>query len=421
MSELAFLLQPVAREAFFRDYWDRRPLHIPGRPEKFAAVYDVGTWRNFDGVGDLKAVTLDPAGIQVEMPALPEQAGALFLAGFTICADVTTAPRLAPFLQAFRRELEVPGGPAFAKLYASSDGRGFAVHADKHHVFVLQVLGKKHWRFSRTPVVSAPTEGLFIGPSGMPHWTGMGNETALRDDGSPVPPPDVTQFDSALLEPGHLLYLPPGTWHVARAVGHSIAVSISPDRTTVMDVFIRAIQDRFSDRPAWREDLLAPPDEAAAPPGEIAPSVAKKLDALLADLRAAVSGMDPRVLHRLWMRNVIAGQQTTAAPPAAAGGQAGGEDSEPIRRSDTLTRVDGAPLRFLVAPVASGGEERCFFYRGGGEGSLPGSARAFLAELARHTEFRAEAALAWDRKLRFEEVRDFLGVLLAAGVLRRKR
>ncbi|HVR63231.1 MAG TPA: cupin domain-containing protein, partial [Polyangia bacterium] len=298
MSELAFLLEPVGGEAFFRDFWDRRPLHIPGPSGKFAAIYDAGTWRDFEGVAELKAVTLDPAGIQVEMPALPEQAGALFLAGFTICADVTGAPRLGPFLQAFRRELDVPGGPAFAKLYASGDSRGFAVHADKHHVFVLQVAGKKHWRFSRAPVVSAPTEGLFIGQSGVPHWTGMGQQAALRDDGTPVPPPDVTQFDSALLEPGHLLYLPPGTWHVARAVGHSIAVSISPDRTTVMDLFVRAIQDQVANRPAWREDILAPSGEADAP-GGIPPSVEKKLAALLGELRASLDKMDARLLYRL--------------------------------------------------------------------------------------------------------------------------
>jgi hypothetical protein len=299
MSELQFLLDPVGRETFFREYWDRRPLHIPGPPDKFNAIYDVATWRDFEGVDDLKAVTADSKGIQIEMPALPEQAGTLFMAGFTICATVNNAPRLGPFIQAFRRELDVPGGPAFAKLYASGDGRGFAVHADKHHVFVLQVSGKKQWRFSRAPVVAAPGEGLFIGASGQPHWTGIGTrQSALRDDGTPVPPPDVSQFDSALLEPGHLLYLPPGTWHVARAVGHSIAVSISPDRTTVMDLFIRAIQDQFASSADWRQEILAPPGEQA-PAGAIPASVAKKLDGLLGELRASLANMDGRLLHRL--------------------------------------------------------------------------------------------------------------------------
>ena len=416
MSELQFLLDPLGRDAFFRDYWDRRPLHLPGPAAKFEAIYDVATWRNFEGVGELKAVTLDAQGIQVEMPALPEQAGALFVAGFTICADVTSAPRLAPFLQAFRRELEVPGGPAFAKLYASGDGRGFAVHADKHHVFVLQVSGKKQWRFSRAPAVAAPTEGIFIGPSGLPYWTGIGTrQSALNDDGSPVPPPDVTQFDSALLEPGHLLYLPPGTWHVARAVGHSIAVSISPDRTTVMDLFIRAIQDQFARSPDWRQDILAPPGELS-PAGSIPASVAKKLDGMLGDLRASLGKMDARLVHRLWMRNVAASKLLGAPPPPAPVADA---VEEPIRRSDLLGRAGDQPFQFIVAPAKDGGEERCFFYRGA-EWSLPGEARVLLTELAQHDEFRAEAALAWDRKLRFDDLRGLLGVLLAAGVLERR-
>ncbi|HEX3697856.1 MAG TPA: cupin domain-containing protein [Polyangia bacterium] len=415
MSELQFLLDPVGRETFFREYWDRRPLHIPGPPDKFNAIYDVATWRDFEGVDDLKAVSLDGQGIQIEMPALPEQAGTLFMAGFTICASVTNAPRLAPFIQAFRRELDVPGGPAFAKLYASGDGRGFAVHADKHHVFVLQVSGKKQWRFSRAPVVAAPGEGLFIGASGQPHWTGIGtHQSALRDDGTPVPPPDVSQFDSALLEPGHLLYLPPGTWHVARAVGHSIAVSISPDRTTVMDLFIRAIQDQFANRADWRQDILAPLGEEA-PAGAIPPSVASKLDGLLADLRASLANMDGRLLHRLWMRNVVASKLTGLPPPAPPAAP----DEDTIRRSDEFARVGEQPLSFIVAPMKDGGEVRCFFYRGA-EWSLPAAARPFLTELARHAQFRAEEALAWDRTMRFDDLRAVLAVLVAAGVLARR-
>jgi hypothetical protein len=419
VKELPRVLHPFAPESFFREHWDRRALHIPGPADKFAAIYDASTWTRFEGVEDLKAVTTDPLGVQVEIPAMPEQAGALFLRGFTICADVSAAPLVAPFLRAFRAELGLPGGPPFAKLYASNDGGGFAIHADRHHVFVLQVAGKKLWRFSREPAVAAPRDGLFMSADGHPSWSnGQSGERARHDDGTPVAAPDADALESALLEPGHLLYMPPGTWHVARAQGHSIAVSVSPERATVADFVVAALRERLAESADWRRDLFATPGEAP-PPGGVPASIARVLGARLADLRDAVAGLDERRLHRLWSLGVAAGRAPTGAAaldPAAAGETA---DATEIRRSDVFARAVREPFHFVVAPSPAGDGDRCFFYRGG-EWSLPGAARTLLAEIAEREEFRAEAALAWDRRLKFQDVREILATLVAAGVLVRR-
>jgi hypothetical protein len=416
VSELARVLHPLSLEAFFRDHWDRRAVHIPGSPGKLAHLYDAATWTRFEGVDDLKAVTTDPRGVQVEIPALPEQAGALFMRGFTICANVSAAPRVAPFLRAFRAELGMPGGPPFAKLYASNDGGGFAVHADRHHVLVLQVAGKKRWRFSREPAVAAPHDGLFMNADGLPSWSnGQAGERARHDDGTPVDAPDEGALEEAVLEPGHCLYMPPGTWHVARAVGHSIAVSVSPERATVTDLVLAALREGLAARAAWRRDLFAPPDEAP-PAGGVPASLADAVAARLDELRAAVAELDPRRVHRLWRRGVAEGQ---APADAASDGAPGAFPADEIRRSDVLARVGGAPFQFLVAPAPTGGGERCYFYRSG-EWSLPLEASELLGGVASHEAFRAEDALGWDRRLKFQDVRAILATLVAAGVLERR-
>jgi hypothetical protein len=412
VAELAKVLEPVLPADFFRDHWNRRALHIPGPPEKFAALYDAETWTRFEGIDDLKAVTTDARGVQVEIPALAAQAGALFLNGFTICANVTEAPRVASFLSTFRADLPVPGGPPFAKLYASNDGRGFAVHADKHHVFVLQIAGQKQWRYSRVPVAPAPIDGLFLGPDGLPSWrNGHGAEQARLDDGAPIAPPDVASFDAALLEPGHCLYLPPGTWHVARAVGHSIAVSVSPECATVTDFFVAAVRELFAHDPAWRQELSgSPADDPVA--GAIPAGIAGVLGARAAELRAAIDHLDERRLHRLWQLGVATAQSPTIPPKSWPA-------SHEIHRADLLARADAGPFHFLVAPSPGGDEERCYFYRAG-EWSLPAAAREVLTKLSAHDAFRAEEALAWDRRLKFQELREILATLVAAGVLERR-
>jgi hypothetical protein len=415
VSELARVLHPISPAEFFRTHWDRRALHIPGPPEKFASIYDAETWARFEGVEELKAATTDPRGVQVEIPALPEQAGALFLRGFTLCADVSAAPRVAPFLRAFRAELGLPGGPPFAKLYASNDGGGFAVHADRHHVFVLQVAGKKLWRFSPEPAVASPRDGLFMSAAGHPSWSnGDSGERARHDDGTPVDAPDEGALGNALLEPGHCLYLPPGTWHVARAQGHSIAVSVSPERATATDLVLAALRERLAERAEWRRDLFATPGEEP-PPGGVPASISGGLAARLADLRDVVAGLDERHLHRLWRLGVAAGRAPDGDEPAEAAPLPAGD----IRRSDVFARAGGAPFDFLVAPAPTGGGDRCYFYRGA-EWSLPVAARELLLEIARREEFRAEAALAWDRRLKFQDVREILATLVAAGVLVRR-
>jgi hypothetical protein len=177
-------------------------------------------------------------------------------------------------------------------------------------------------------------------------------------------------------------------------------------------VFMNAIHDLIADRPELRRDLIAPTGEArdaGAAPASVAQRIAARLD----DLRALLAGLDARQLQRQWMRDAAPEGEVAAAP--------GGEVDAPaeIRRSTVFERVGDEPFHFLVAPAAPGGEERCFFFRGE-EWSLPLSATALLTELPRHEQFRAEEALSWDGKLRFDELRTALGLLVAAGVLRQR-
>ena len=137
----------------------------------------------------------------------------------------------------------------------------------------------------------------------------------------------------------------------------------------------------------------------------------------MAELGDVLAGFDERRLHRRWSLGVAAGRdarddKSDGAPPSRP-------DGDEIRRSDVFARADREPFHFIVAPSPAGDGDRCFFYRGG-EWSLPGVAREVLAQIAAREELRAEAALAWDRRLKFQDVRDILATLVAAGVLVRR-
>ena len=84
----------------------------------------------------------------------------------------------------------------------ASDGGGVGPHIDSYDVFLLQVAGRRRWRIGR---VARPR---------------------LRDD---VPLKMLAGFEAAedwLLEPGDMLYLPPGWGHDGIAVGECLTASI---------------------------------------------------------------------------------------------------------------------------------------------------------------------------------------------------
>lgn len=108
--------------------------------------------------------------------------------------------------------------------YASAGG-GVGPHTDSYDVFLLQVQGRRRWR---------------IAPAPQPVW---------RDD---VPLKMLANFAPAqgwLLEPGDMLYLPPGWAHDGAAVGGDCMTASIGFRAPGADELARALLARLADEP----------------------------------------------------------------------------------------------------------------------------------------------------------------------------
>jgi 50S ribosomal protein L16 3-hydroxylase len=116
----------------------------------------------------------------------------------------------------------------------ATDGGGVGPHVDSYDVFLLQAWGKRRWQI-------APPGDASLQP-GLP--------VRLLADFEPT--------EEWLLEPGDLLYLPPGWKHDGVAVGECMTFSIgfrAPSRHEFLSAFLAASADappgpdpRFSDR-----------------------------------------------------------------------------------------------------------------------------------------------------------------------------
>ncbi len=118
-----------------------------------------------------------------------------------------------------------------AMLSYASDGGGVGPHIDSYDVFLLQVSGRRRWRAGRV------------------------RRPRLRDD---VPLKMLADFEPTqdwLLDPGDMLYLPPGWGHDGVAVGPCITCSIgfrAPGEGALAAATLQRIADALEDEIAER-------------------------------------------------------------------------------------------------------------------------------------------------------------------------
>lgn len=199
------LLGGLSPANFMRKHWQKKPLLVRGaladglpgldRRGLFALAAAAGV--------ESRLVLRDADRWSVRTGPLPRRAlPRLDLPGWTLLVQGVDLhdPRAYRLLERFRF---VPDARLDDLMLSfASDGGGVGPHIDSYDVFLLQIEGRRRWQVGR---VARPR---------------------LRDD---VPLKMLAGFvarEEWLLEPGDMLYLPPGWGHEGVAVGPCITASI---------------------------------------------------------------------------------------------------------------------------------------------------------------------------------------------------
>ena len=220
IAEFAKLIRPIGVEAFFADFHDRKPLHVPAdSPAKFAAVM---TWQILTDCLNMTAIWSD-ACLQMVLDRVPvppqqycrqavdrnsqqrwqpdaEMVKRLLRRGASLVAnDIDTLrPGLAAAADALESAL---GAKTQCNLYCSwAQHQAFDVHYDTHEVFVLHAEGEKRWRVYENRVDR---------PIAHPAFKTVPQEVHDRRKGD--------LLLDVMLRPGDLLYIPRGFYHQALA------------------------------------------------------------------------------------------------------------------------------------------------------------------------------------------------------------
>jgi 50S ribosomal protein L16 3-hydroxylase len=253
-------LGPVSIGRFLREYWQRRPLLIRRAFAGFEPP--VGRDRLFALAGredvESRLVTRRRGGVALRhgpftrraLPPLSRGDWTLLVQGVDL-----VEPAAQEFMQRFRFLSDARLDDLMASF--ATDGGGVGPHADNYDVFLLQVSGRRRWRISRQHdqqlVPGVPVKLLA----------------------------DFRPTQEWLLEPGDLLYLPPGVAHDGIAVGECITWSIgfrTPTWQELLDPWFAA----FAEQAAPRGRYTDPRQRPTRHPGSLPSAMVERVhDALI--------------------------------------------------------------------------------------------------------------------------------------------
>ncbi len=280
-------------EAFLRDYWQKHPLLIRGafpdfslplEPEDLAglACEDTALSRLVRHNPQANARELRHGPFEeADFAALPETGWTLLVEDVDKWdADVATLLEPFAFMPSWRID-------DIMVSYATSGG-GVGPHVDQYDVFLLQGLGRRRWRINADR--NAPQNAL------------ADSELKLLRDFSPS--------HDWLLEPGDMLYLPPGISHDGVAMEACMTFSIGMRAPAVAEMLVDCAEYqalRLPDSLRYGDPDLTP---ANADPGLIDPLTLDRLAEALGALGQRMS----RDALGLWFGSFITRYRSAQLP-----------------------------------------------------------------------------------------------------------
>ena len=246
MTEQWSELGGLAPGAFLERYWQKQPLLVRG------AVPDVNVSLSTDALfalacessvlSRLVTVPRDDASWSLERgPFDARDLEALPAHGWTLLIQEADrhVEACAALLERFRF---VPNWRVDDVMFSyATDGGGVGPHIDRYDVFLIQAQGRRRWR-----IASEPLEDANLMPG--------------------VELPVLAEFKHDrewMLEPGDVLYLPPGIAHEGVAEGECVTCSIGfrvPDPRELCAGFLRQLAPQVFDEIRYSDPDLGPPE-----------------------------------------------------------------------------------------------------------------------------------------------------------------
>jgi ribosomal protein L16 Arg81 hydroxylase len=279
---LAALLAPLPADDFLSNYWLKRPLFCRGPADRFAALF---SWTALNGILEhhwretyrfrlaLQGRDLDPASY-ADLGGYTPRIRARDVTdhlrrGATLSFDAIDElhdplTRLAESFESFFR------GGTKINIYAGwRTLHGLDLHRDNQEIFILQLEGRKRWLLYGFSIESVDRSQL---------------------TSSSIPPTGAAL--DQVLQPGDLLYIPRGCYHVAVPMNEpALHLTLGVKNPRGMDLLLWMAERRRTTELAGRDlPLLAGASERLRYAEQLRSSLLEGLDADLVEQYFAETG-----------------------------------------------------------------------------------------------------------------------------------
>ncbi len=286
------IIAPTSATEFFKTYLGLKTLHVPGKSEKFAGLFDwadvnriintANIWNanTFKLILDNESVSpgeFMPNGVldTKSVSSYIEQGASIVLSGMETYSEGSAA--LAASLQS------AIGGFAQCNLYCSfKQHPGFLPHFDLMDVFVFQIAGEKDWDIYETHF-----ENPMLKPGC--HQMSFTREQHAENRG-PVE-------RHLTMTPGDVLYIPKGKYHAAIASSdYSLHLTFGIEPPRALN-FIESITEALYMDAVFRQEMPHYDDQETY--DQLIDQIADKLHARMTSAEAKQQIREAHRLHSL--------------------------------------------------------------------------------------------------------------------------
>ncbi len=321
---LARLVHPLPVDQFLEEHWPDRPYVTHGPLERFPELAEMPELQGPEAMAKAyldripvwfpRQATRDEIGRSAYGTYFdPKDALNLYRAGATLFFQRvdTFVPAARAMARRLERELGFAPGKTFCSVFASRQGGGALPHFDSELNFAVQLRGRKRWQLAQNEHVRWPPAGYGVIDEAIPDSL----RASLR---RPLPRRMPVKRWTVDLEPGSVLYFPPGAWHATESGEASFHVVFGIWPTSWAELVIRELRLALLAHERWREPV-------SGVVGARRPRRAgqRRLEELLEELPAIAAALragdllDQQRGQRVYRRNAAARVRLERAPGAA--------------------------------------------------------------------------------------------------------
>lgn len=234
-ARVASLVRPLSLEQFMVQTWPAKFAYFAGNGAGLAELIEQPELRDIEALVNCPKQGVTRADFNhLDRPSEEDITSTRALQLYKETCTIYITRLATEVMLRWNRDLDstfglIPGTTQI-NAFASLAGMGAYWHWDAQEIFIVQVRGRKRWRFAANEYLEWPTNG---GQAGVERLSEFRHQ--LTNPDRPVEAPK--QWQTVELAPGDVLFVPRGYWHSTENIEESLHLVLQMQMPSWRDVF----------------------------------------------------------------------------------------------------------------------------------------------------------------------------------------